>query len=240
MSPEERDLIVNLFDRIRDAGAIDKDRQAETLIRDAVRQLPDAPYVLVQSVLLQESALAEAQSRIEELQARVADLEAEAQPQQTSRGGGFLAGRAPLSRGGGSASVPSVSTARQAEPQPEPATRGVWGSSRPAEPGVPPGRGPAYQPSMPPMPSAPPAPQSGGGGGFFRSALAAAAGVAGGVMLSDALKGMMGGSSGEHQASGEPHYQNPADNDPGVTHHAADDTAPADDGWDSSDDSIDA
>lgn len=238
MSPEERDLIVNLFDRIRDAGAIDKDRQAEALIRDAVRQLPDAPYVLVQSVLLQESALAESQARIEELQARVADLEAAVQPQQTSRGGGFLAGRAPLSRGGGAASVPSVAPARNAEP--EPASRGVWGSSRPAEPDLPPGRGPAYQPSMPPMPSAPPVPQSGGGGGFFRSALAAAAGVAGGVMLSDALKGMMGGSSGEHQASGEPHYQNPADNDPGATHHAEADQANDDTSWADSDDSMDA
>lgn len=234
MSPEERDLIVNLFDRIRDAGAIDKDRQAETLIRDAVRQLPDAPYVLVQSVLLQENALAEAQARIDELQARVADLEAAAEP-QPSRGGGFLGGRAPLSRGGASASVPSVSAARE----PQPAPRSVWGSSRPAEPDMPPARGPAYQPSMP-MPSAPPVAQS-GGGGFFRSALAAAAGVAGGVMLSDTLKGMMGGGTqGGQQASSEPHYQNPSDNDPGVTHHAAEDTAPADDGWDSSDDSIDA
>lgn len=240
MSPEERNLITDLFDRIRDAGAIDKDRQADVLIRDAVRQLPDAPYVLVQSVLLQEHALADAQSRIEELEARVAELESAGQPATSGRG--FLGGASPLSRG--AASVPSVGSGPRDEPAP---SRSVWGSSRPAEPDAPPlrgpgGPGPAYQPNLPPMgqPNAP------GGGGFFRSALAAAAGVAGGVMLSDSIRGMLGGAGeghGHHASSSEPHYQNPANNDPGSTEHAsqaADNDAVDDTSWADSDDSMDA
>lgn len=234
MSPEERNLITNLFDRIRDAGAIDKDRQAEMLIKDAVRQMPDAPYVLVQSVLLQENALAEAQARIEALQARVSELEAGAQPQS---GGSFLGGARPLRPVTGS--VPSVG----AEPRPEP-SRSVWGASRQAEPDMAPmrGPGPAYQPNLPPQ-----MPAASGGGGFLRSAMAAAAGVAGGVLLSDSIRGMFGGVGGEthHSASSLPHYQDPSNNDPGLAQHADAGNATSDNvddtSWaDGSDDSMDA
>lgn len=231
MSPDERNLIINLFDRIREAGAIDKDRQAATLIKDAVRQLPDAPYVLVQSVLLQENALAEAQARIDELEARIADLEAEQQPQSSGRSGGFLGGS--VLGGGRSAardagSVPNVSAERS--------TSSVWGSSRPAEREAAVSQSGFRQPAMPPMPQQP---AQSGGGGFFRSAMAAAAGVAGGVLLSDSLKGMMGGGSQSHHAGSEPHYQDPANNDPGVTQKAEAD--PVDDtSWADSDDSMDA
>ena len=75
MTPEERDLIAGLFERMRGMGAIDKDREAEDLIARSTRQVPDAAYMLVQSVLVQEHALQEAGARIEELEDRVRDLE---------------------------------------------------------------------------------------------------------------------------------------------------------------------
>ena len=74
MTPEERDLIAGLFERMRGMGAIDKDREAEDLIARSVRQVPDAAYMLVQSVLVQEHALQEAGGRIEELEDRVRDF----------------------------------------------------------------------------------------------------------------------------------------------------------------------
>ena len=57
MTPEERQLIAGLFDRMRSYGAPEKDREAEALINQSVRANPDAPYMLVQSVLVQEQAL---------------------------------------------------------------------------------------------------------------------------------------------------------------------------------------
>ncbi len=76
MNSEERNMISGLFDRMRSFGAPEKDRDAEALIAQSVRAMPDAPYMLVQSVLVQEHALQQAGQRIEELEARVAQLEA--------------------------------------------------------------------------------------------------------------------------------------------------------------------
>lgn len=68
MSPEERQLLSALFDRMRDAAAQPRDREAETFIADAVRQQPYAPYLLAQTVLVQEEALRAAAARIQELE----------------------------------------------------------------------------------------------------------------------------------------------------------------------------
>jgi hypothetical protein len=63
MTPDERQLITGLFDRMRAFALPQKDREAETLINQAVRAMPDAPYMLVQSVLVQEQALEAANAR---------------------------------------------------------------------------------------------------------------------------------------------------------------------------------
>ncbi|HEX2843477.1 DUF2076 domain-containing protein [Hyphomicrobium sp.] len=93
MTPEERELIAGLFDRLQQLQGIAKDRDADQLIRDGVRQVPDAPYLLVQSVLVQEQALQQADARIRELEARVANLASgEAGSRASAAGGSFLAG----------------------------------------------------------------------------------------------------------------------------------------------------
>jgi uncharacterized protein len=68
MTPAERQLIEDLFDRMQRLGPVEKDRDAERLIQEALREIPDAPYYLVQSVLVQEDALAKASARIKELE----------------------------------------------------------------------------------------------------------------------------------------------------------------------------
>ena len=68
MTPEERQLIAGLFDRMRSYGAPEKDREAEALINQSVRANPDATYMLVQSVLVQEQALQAANNRVQELE----------------------------------------------------------------------------------------------------------------------------------------------------------------------------
>ena len=54
MTPDERQLISDLFDRMRANGHVEKDGDAENLISQSVRQTPDAAYLLVQSVLAQD------------------------------------------------------------------------------------------------------------------------------------------------------------------------------------------
>ncbi len=92
MTPEERQLISDLFDRMRSYGAPEKDREAEDLIYRSVRANPDAPYLLVQSVLVQEQALQQADERMRDLEARVRELEG---PQQQKSSGSCLGKRSP-------------------------------------------------------------------------------------------------------------------------------------------------
>ena len=75
MTPEERQLISGLFDRMRSYGAPDKDREAEALIAQSVRANPDATYMLVQSVLVQEQALEAANNRVQELEEQLRAME---------------------------------------------------------------------------------------------------------------------------------------------------------------------
>ena len=56
MNSDERQLITSLFERMRDYGAPEKDREAEALINQLIRANPDATYMLVQSVLVQEQS----------------------------------------------------------------------------------------------------------------------------------------------------------------------------------------
>jgi hypothetical protein len=84
MSPEERQLLVGLFERTKSAANGPRDQEAEAFISDQIRQQPAAPYLLAQTVIVQDQALQGANARIEELERRVRELEAKA--------GGFLGG----------------------------------------------------------------------------------------------------------------------------------------------------
>lgn len=201
MNAEERNLISGLFDRMRSFGSPEKDRDAEALISQNVRAMPDAPYMLVQSVLVQEQTLQQAGQRIEELEGRVAQLESQGGRGQASSGG-FLGGLF-----GGGRATPSIPPRPMAQqPQPQMSNASPWG--RPAA---------QQQPVQ----------AGGGGGGFMKTAMATAAGVAGGMILADSIRGMMGSGSHSHGTqsasapeaansnAGEANYQDPNDNDPG-------------------------
>lgn len=70
MQSQERDLISGLFGRIQQFEAQPRDPEAEALISSSVARQPAAPYLLVQTVLVQEQALKAAQERIAELEAK--------------------------------------------------------------------------------------------------------------------------------------------------------------------------
>ena len=89
MTPEERQLITGLFDRLKGAANAPRDPEAEALIIDAVRQQPYAAYVFAQTVIVQEEALKGAAARIQDLEVK---LEAEAAKAREVAAAGSSAG----------------------------------------------------------------------------------------------------------------------------------------------------
>jgi hypothetical protein len=180
MTPEERKLVIELFDRLGTLEDAQRDGDAERLIRDGLEQAPNAPYALVQTVLVQDEALKRANARIREL-----EQGHEAAP---SRDTSFLGGMrdslfgARESRG----SVPSVRP--DSVPSPSPS-----------------GMSPAWRTGAPPMmPAAMPgAAPMGMGGSFLGTAASTAAGVIGGALLLDGIRSMMG-HHGAAQAAFDP------------------------------------
>jgi uncharacterized protein len=181
MTPQERQLIDDLFDRLAKLESAPRDPDATAAIVQGLRAAPNAVYPLVQTVLLQDEALKRANHRIEE-------LEAAGSPEQT-QSGGFLDSMRESIFGQGHGSVPNVRP-------PEMSSRPVWNSGQVLQQGQSPGQfnqTPYGQPYNQPY-GGPQAPMGGGGGSFLGTAAAAAAGVVGGSMLLGSIRSMMGGN----------------------------------------------
>ena len=175
MTPQERELVSSLFDRLATLENQPRDADAERTIIEGLRRAPNATYALVQTTLVQDEALRRANARIQELEAGLGDAPA-------SQPTGFLDGMrdALLGRPARGGSVPSV---------------------RPAQPQAaqPPAAQPQAQDQSAAFASAPPwrqAPATGGGGSFLGTAAAAATGVIGGSLLLDGIRSMMGSGHG--------------------------------------------
>lgn len=69
MDNQDRDLILGLANRLRQAPAVPQDPQAAELIAQQIASQPNSLYLLVQAVLVQEDALRQAQERIAALSA---------------------------------------------------------------------------------------------------------------------------------------------------------------------------
>jgi hypothetical protein len=86
MTPAERKLVTELFDRLATLEDAQRDPDAEKAIRDGLAQAPNAVYALVQTALVQDEALQQAEARIQALEAELSGVNP---PQQQ---GGFLDG----------------------------------------------------------------------------------------------------------------------------------------------------
>jgi uncharacterized protein len=183
MTPQEQELVSDLFDRLAGLENNPRDPDAERLIADGLRRAPHATYALVQTALVMDEALKRANARIEELQAQ---LGGEDQPQQ----GGFLDNmrEAVFGRRDPRGSVPTV--------------RGQ--AAQPSSAAPPPYQSPAeYPPRMPSYPTNPAVGPGFGGGSFLGTAASTAAGVIGGSLLLDSIRSMFGHHAGvsEHERS---------------------------------------
>jgi hypothetical protein len=200
MTPQERQLVDDLFERLAKLEANPRDPNASAAIVDGLRRAPNAVYALVQTVLLQDEALKRANSHIQELEQALE----QGQPPAQGQSSGFLDSMRDAVFGQSRGSVPNV-------PPPAPG-RPVWNSGQVLQQSQPPGQGqgqygqgpygqPPYgQPSYG-APQSPPFGGGGGGGGsFLGTAAAAAAGVVGGSLLLGSIRNMMGGS---HQGFGD-------------------------------------
>jgi uncharacterized protein len=204
MTPQERQLVDDLFDRLAKVESAPRDPDAIAAIQDGLRKAPNATYALVQTVLLQDEALKRASARIQELE------QGHAGEQQQS--GGFLDSMRDTIFGKDQrGSVPNV-------PPPAP-NRPVWNSGQvlqqsqggghydqgPGQGGYGQGgygqggygQGGYGQGGQGAMGASP----FGGGGSFLGTAAAAAAGVVGGSLLLNSIRGMTGG--GHSQAFGD-------------------------------------
>jgi hypothetical protein len=86
MTPEERILVTELFGRLAALENNARDPDAERAIRDGLRQAPNALYALVQTTLVQDEALKQADARIRALEAQAGGST------QQQNSGSFLGG----------------------------------------------------------------------------------------------------------------------------------------------------
>src|SRR5262245_58338423 len=84
MTPAERKLVTDLFDRLATLEDAPRDPDAERVIRDGLAQAPNAVYALVQTALVQDEALKNANVPIQQLESQLGTGNAE------RHGGGFL------------------------------------------------------------------------------------------------------------------------------------------------------
>lgn len=81
MTPQERQLVDDLFTRLSGVDNAPRDPDAAAVISDGLRRAPNALYTLIQTVLVQDEALKRADERIRQL---------ESGGDSASAGGGFL------------------------------------------------------------------------------------------------------------------------------------------------------
>jgi hypothetical protein len=192
MTPQERQLIDDLFDRLSKVENAPRDPEAAAAITQGLRRAPSATYALVQTVLVQDEALKRAHDRIQELEGHGGE------PNQS---GGFLDSMRDALFGQNQnqphSSVPNVRP-------PEAPSRPVWNTGQVMPQSGQYNQAPNNQAPYNQAPYGQPygAPQSpvGGGGSFLGTAAAAAAGVVGGSLLLGSIRNMMGGS---HQSFGD-------------------------------------
>ena len=181
MTPQERELVAALFDRLAALETNPRDPEAERLVTQGLARAPHALYPLIQTVLLQEEALKRANARIEELEGNTAE----------PRNGSFLDNMRGTLFGHGTAG--GRDDARGSVPSVRPS--GVWNTGQPNS-GVAP---PQPQPTQ-----TMPGQVASGAGSFLGTAAAAAVGMIGGSLLFNGIRGLMGGGHPAALGSYEP------------------------------------
>lgn len=218
MTPQESQLIQELFDRLAKLENSPRDAEAARAIADGLRRAPNAPYALAQTVLVQDEALKRADARIRELEAQFG-----IEPGQPAQPAGFLDNMrdALFGKQDNKGSVPSVRAPAGGVAPPSGVTGGisptraaptrsggVWGHPAPPQPGGWSGGAAPMQAQAQPAGAGTPM-----GGSFLGTAAAAAAGAIGGALLMNSFRGMFGNQQQPH--SPQAMFDRPGGNTPG-------------------------
>lgn len=172
MTSQELSLLENMLQRLTAVHGVQKDPQADALIRERLAVQPDALYLLVQRTLLLEHALEDAQRQL-----------ARRPPSTPADPGGAAFLQRGLEPGFGRDAVDrDADTPRPSRPDAQAA---------PAAAPAPGWRERLFGAAAP----AAPAP-AGGGSGFLGQAATAAAGVAGGMFLFNGIEHLIRGGPG--------------------------------------------
>lgn len=221
MTPQESDIIHDIFARVRQMGPAPYDPAARAAVEAAVARDPEALLGLVRAIVALDR---ERQALIDEAERLRAELAAvDAHPHTNAQGGLFGDSAGPFGHPGapdgssrpperrepwGSAPWGTARTDRSVPPPPP----GPWTGSNPGSsdgwgrPGPQPGPLPAPGPVPAPGPWGTrtdpgpgglptPTPPQGSGGSVLGTVIGAATGIAGGVFAYEALKGLFGGSN---------------------------------------------
>jgi hypothetical protein len=121
MTPQEQLLLDDFLQRLAAVQGVNKDAQADALIRQRLAGQPDAAYLLVQRCLLQQHALDAAKAQIAQLQAQLAGQQ---------QGASFLGGQQPSAW----SAAPPPFPPQQAAPAPAPSWRERLFGGAPAQP----------------------------------------------------------------------------------------------------------
>ena len=108
MTPQERQMVTELFDRLAELENAPRDREAVRAIAEGLARAPNAAYSLVQTVLVQDEALKRADARIRELGG----------DDNAPQGGGFLDSMREAFTRSAHTSVPSVRANAAGGPDP--------------------------------------------------------------------------------------------------------------------------
>jgi hypothetical protein len=183
MTPQEREMVEALFERLASVENNGRDSDAERVITGGLKRAPNAIYALVQTVLVQDEALKRADARIKELTGDDGNTQA-----RTS----FLDNmRSAL---GGRTSVPSVSASTHKTGD-APDSRWNQGAAY---------GGPNVAANTPP--------QQNTGSSFLGTAAASAAGAIGGALLLNSISSMFGHHGGGGSAFAATPPASPWDN----------------------------
>ncbi len=176
MDHNDRQAIEGLFQKLAavEQSAPARDGEADAFIADRIGRQPGAPYFMAQTIVVQEQALEQAQARIEQLEAQVR--------QGGAQQGGFFG------KLFGGAPVP---------PAPQRPAASPFGSRGHTAAGASPfdNRAPGAGSPFGNRPA---------GGGFLAGAAQTAMGVAGGVLLANAVGSMFAGEAEAAEPEPEP------------------------------------
>ena len=123
MTPQERELIMAVATRLKNANVPEKDPEADSLIQHEIGGQKDSSYLLTQAVIIQEQALKEAQARMNAMEKRLKQARSQGAGSTSPGKSSFLGG----AFGGSPPSAPP--SARRADSPPGAQAPGQAGRS---------------------------------------------------------------------------------------------------------------